>query len=93
MWWAKLIILVLFVAAVISLFRALFFLVKDQGRSTKTVNSLAMRVGFCIALLLFLALAGKMGWITPHGVHPKDLRPAVPEAGPDTNPQPGAPAP
>lgn len=79
MWWAKLIILVLFVAAVASLFRGLFYLVKDRGQSTKTVNSLAMRVVFCIALLLFLALAGKMGWITPHGVNPKDLRPAQPD--------------
>jgi len=93
MWWAKLIVLLLFLAAVYSLFRALYFLVRDRGQSTNTVNSLAMRVAFCILLLLFLGLAGKMGWITPHGVNPADLRPANPSAPSQHEAQGERPAP
>ena len=46
MWWVKLIVIVLLIAAVVSLGRALFSLVKDDGKSGKTMRALAWRVGF-----------------------------------------------
>lgn len=50
----KLLIALLFIAIVISLFSGLYFLLKDQSRSHRTVNSLLIRVAFAVALLLLL---------------------------------------
>jgi hypothetical protein len=47
---------------------ALFFLMRDKGRSNRTVNALALRVGLSICLFLLLLLSYKMGWITPTGL-------------------------
>ncbi|WP_156501431.1 DUF2909 family protein, partial [Alcanivorax sp. HI0044] len=38
MWWVKLIVVILLLAAVISLGRALMSLVKDQGKEGKTMR-------------------------------------------------------
>ena len=64
----KLIVTVLLVAIVISLFSALFFMLKDSSKSKRTVRALTMRVGLQVALILFLLIATTMGWIHPHGV-------------------------
>jgi len=68
----KLLLLLLFLGAVISLFSGLFFLIKDGGRSFRLVNSLYLRVAFCVALLLVLAwgfYSGELGsnapWLNP----------------------------
>ena len=45
MWWAKAVLVVILLAILFVLFRGLFFLVKDQGNSKRTVNSLTWRVG------------------------------------------------
>lgn len=47
-------ILFLFAAIVISLFSGLWFLLQDQSRSQRTVNSLIIRVSLASALLLLL---------------------------------------
>jgi hypothetical protein len=47
---------------------ALFFLMKDKGKSNRTVNALAFRVGFSIALFLLLLLAYHFGLIQPTGI-------------------------
>lgn len=67
MWWVKLIVIVLLIAAVISLGRALMSLVRGEG---KTMRALAWRVGFSIAVFLFIVLSMVMGWIQPHDVNP-----------------------
>ncbi|MGQ3057528.1 MAG: DUF2909 domain-containing protein [Nevskia sp.] len=54
----KLIVTVLLVGIVISLFSALFFMLKDTSKSKRTVR----------ALIVFLLLATMMGWIHPHGI-------------------------
>jgi len=64
----KLIVTVLLVAIVISLFSALFFMMKDSSKSKRTVRALTMRVGLQVALIVFLLIATFMGWIRPHGV-------------------------
>lgn len=66
----KLIVTVLLVAIVISLFSALFFMMKDSSRSRRTVRALTMRVGLQVALIVFLLIATSMGWIRPHGLEP-----------------------
>jgi hypothetical protein len=47
---------------------ALFFLMRDKGKSNRTVNALAMRVGLSITLFLILLASYKMGWIVPTGI-------------------------
>ena len=70
MWWVKLIVIVLLLAAVISLGRALMSLVKGQGKEGKTMRALAWRVGFSVAVFLFIILSMYMGWVQPHDVNP-----------------------
>lgn len=72
MWWIKLIVLVLLVAAVVSLFRALWSLVREEGGSRRTMRALAWRVGFSVAVFLLLLLSMYMGWIRPHDVNPAE---------------------
>ena len=47
----------------ISLFSALYFLLKDKGQSTRTVKALTIRVVLSIALFALLLLGFKLGLI------------------------------
>jgi hypothetical protein len=51
-----------------SLFSGLFFLIRDQGRSKRTVKALTWRVGLSLALFLLLLAGYYFGLIKPHGV-------------------------
>ncbi|MBB5321813.1 twin transmembrane helix small protein [Marinobacter oulmenensis] len=53
----KIIIVLLLLAVVISLFSGLFFLVKDGGKTRRVVNSLAVRVGLSVLLLVLILVA------------------------------------
>ncbi len=59
----KVIVLLILLVILGSLAQALFFLVRDQGRSERTVRALTWRIG--LSLLLFLVLMGGwwLGWI------------------------------
>jgi uncharacterized protein with GYD domain len=57
-----------FVLILASLGAALFFLMRDKGKSNRTVQALAMRVGLSITLFLIVLGAYKMGWIAPTGL-------------------------
>ena len=48
----------------VSLFSALYFLVKDKGQSTRTVKALTVRVALSIALFVLLLLGFHFGFIT-----------------------------
>ncbi|MGB2248650.1 MAG: twin transmembrane helix small protein [Alcanivorax sediminis] len=75
MWWVKLIVVVLLLAAVFSLGRALMALVKGEkgeGKS-RTMKALAWRVAFSAGVFLFILFSMLMGWITPHDVNPNKL--------------------
>jgi hypothetical protein len=64
----KIVVAVAFVLIIGSLASALFFLMRDKGRSNRTVQALAMRVGLSITLFLLVLLSYKMGWIQPTGL-------------------------
>jgi len=51
-----------------SLASALFYLMRDKGRSNRTANALGWRVGLSIALFLFVLLAHALGWIEASGI-------------------------
>jgi formate/nitrite transporter FocA (FNT family) len=48
----------------LSLGSALYYLIRDQGRSGKVVKMLALRVALSIALFVILMLSYKLGFIT-----------------------------
>lgn len=64
----KILVAIAFVLILASLASALVFLMKDKGKSDRTVKALALRVGFSIALFLFILAANQMGWIQPTGI-------------------------
>ena len=46
----------------------LYYMMVDKGTTNRTVKALTRRIALSVALILFVALAIYMGWITPHGV-------------------------
>ena len=67
----KFLVVILLLVILASLFSALVFLVRDRGTTHRTVRALTWRIGLSIGLFLLLLLAGWMGWIEPHGLHPR----------------------
>jgi cytochrome bd-type quinol oxidase subunit 2 len=64
----KILVAIAFILILASLGSALFFLMRDKGKSNRTVQALAMRVGLSVTLFLLLLAAYKMGWIEPTGL-------------------------
>lgn len=62
----KIIITLAFAAILTTLGFALVSLMRDKGRSNRTVNALTLRVGLSVCLLLFIWFSYWMGWIEPH---------------------------
>jgi hypothetical protein len=61
------IIVLLFVVFILgSLFSALYFLIKDKGRSERMVKALTVRVVLSIVLFVLLMLGFRFGFITTH---------------------------
>ena len=64
----KFLVAVAFILIIGSLASAFLFLMRDKGKSNRTVQALAMRVGFSILLFIFILIANKLGWIQPTGI-------------------------
>ncbi|MCM0043484.1 MAG: twin transmembrane helix small protein [Burkholderiaceae bacterium] len=64
----KILVAIGFILILGSLGSALVFLMRDKGRSNRTVQALALRVGFSVLLFLLLLVAYRMGWIQPTGI-------------------------
>lgn len=64
----KPLILLLFLAIIVSLVYSFFFLMKDDDSSHRTVNMLFVRVGLTVALIAALIYGFYTGEITPHGL-------------------------
>ena len=62
----KIIIIGMLVLIVISLFTALYTLVKDKGQSDRTLRALTMRVGLSIGLIVLIYISYKAGLIQPN---------------------------
>ena len=62
----KIIIVGMLLLIVISLFTALYTLVKDKGQSDRTLRALTMRVGLSIGLIVLIYLSYKAGLIQPN---------------------------
>ena len=64
----KIAVAIAFILIIGSLGSALFFLMRDKGKSNNTVRALAMRVGLSITLFLLILLGFKLGYIQPTGI-------------------------
>lgn len=64
----KILVAIAFILIFASLGSALVFLMRDKGKSNRTVQALAFRVGFSILLFVLLLVAYRLGWIQPTGI-------------------------
>lgn len=64
----RIIVILAFIGILGSLASALFYLMRDKGGSSKTVNALTLRIGLSVALFLFLLFAHWMGWVETTGI-------------------------
>lgn len=64
----KIFVAIAFILIIGSLASALVFLMRDKGRSNRTVQALALRVGFSVALFILLLVMNRMGLIQPTGI-------------------------
>ncbi|MBU4611668.1 twin transmembrane helix small protein [Achromobacter sp. GG226] len=64
----RIIVALAFAGILFSLGSALFYLMRDQGRSRRTVHALTVRIGLSVALFLFVLLAHSLGWIQATGL-------------------------
>jgi len=63
------IVVFLFIAVILfSLGSALYYLIKDKGKSERTVKALTVRITFSIVLFLILMLGYYFGLIPPQGL-------------------------
>jgi hypothetical protein len=64
----KIFVAIAFILILASLASALIFLMRDKGKSNRTVLALTWRVGLSVALFLLILLCYKLGWIQPTGI-------------------------
>ena len=65
----KTLLIVAFLVVILwNLVAGLYYMLVDKGTTKRTVNALTKRIALSVALILLVALAIYMGWITPHGV-------------------------
>ena len=64
----KVIVVVLLLTILINLGLALVFLVKDKGKTRRTLSALTWRIGLSVFLFLLLIIGFATGLIQPHGI-------------------------
>ena len=65
----KTLVIVAFLVVILwNLGAGLYYMLVDKGTTTRTVNALTRRIAVSVVMILLVALAIYMGWITPHGV-------------------------
>lgn len=66
----KIFVAIALCAILLSLGSGLVFMIRDKGRSNRTLRALTIRIALSISLFLILMIAYATGLITPHGVYP-----------------------
>ncbi|KQV91069.1 hypothetical protein ASD15_03190 [Massilia sp. Root351] len=65
----KILVAIAFILILASLGSALYYMMRQKGKNDqRMVRSLAMRVGFSIALFVLILVAHKLGYIQPTGI-------------------------
>lgn len=65
---AKIIVIVVMLIILGALFSSLVFLVRDKGKTERTVKALTWRIVLSLSLFVFLFIAFKYHWIAPHDI-------------------------
>ena len=76
----KVLIIAMLAFIVFNLAMGMIYLVKDEGRSTRTLNALKWRIGLSILLFGLLIAGVKLGLIQPHA-NPLGVVPQVESDG------------
>jgi predicted ferric reductase len=63
----KLIIVILLIFILVSLFTALYFLVRNPDSASAVMKSLAVRIGLSLFLLALIFVGAQTGLLEPHG--------------------------
>jgi len=63
---SKIIIILILIVILFSLGSGLFFLVRDKGKTDRTVKALTYRIGLSLFLFCLLIVGFLTGIITPH---------------------------
>ena len=63
----RFVVIAVLVLILASLGSALYYLVKDQGKTGKVAQMLTLRISLSVVLFAFLWFCYYMGWITPTG--------------------------
>ena len=65
----KILVAIAFILILGSLGSALYYMMRQKGKNDqRMVRSLAMRVGFSIALFIIILVANRLGYIQPTGI-------------------------
>lgn len=64
----KILIVITILVMLVSLFRGLVFLVKDDDKSKRLRNALTVRVSAAIFLIVLIIIGIKTGALQPHGI-------------------------
>ena len=70
----KILIVILLIVILVSLTSGMVFLVKDMGKTNRTLNSLKVRISLSILLFVLLFIGYRAGWIQPHGLMPEQTQ-------------------
>jgi hypothetical protein len=63
---SKIVIISVMLVILIALGSGLVYLIKDSGKTHRTVQALTFRIGLSIVLFIGLILGFYFGWLTPH---------------------------
>ena len=64
---AKLLVVIVLIFIVVSLFTALYYLIKSPDNSASVVKSLSVRIGLSLFLIAMIFVGSQLGIIQPHG--------------------------
>lgn len=64
----KTVIVVLLLIVIFSLGQALFYMIKDKGKSDRMLKSLTWRIGLSAFIFILLLIGQAVGLIQPHGL-------------------------
>jgi len=70
----QLLLILVLLVIIVSLGRALYYLIYDGPEQTRVVKALAGRVGLSLGLFALLVLSFYMGWIEPHALGLSSIR-------------------
>lgn len=66
----KIVAVVVLALIVLSLASGMFYLVRDKGKTDRTVRALTVRIALSVSLFALLMLAIATGELKPHGIYP-----------------------